>query len=120
MAKIRVGDEIRHTAAEGNGPVNALDAAVRKALADFYPEVARVRLLDYKVRILDGNTGTAASTRVLIESSDGEEIWRTVGCSTDIIEASWLALADSLEYWLLLHKRRNGDQAALSAPRTGL
>ncbi|HLZ68590.1 MAG TPA: citramalate synthase [Dehalococcoidia bacterium] len=116
MAKIRVGEEIRHTAAEGNGPVNALDAAVRKALADFYPEIGRVHLLDYKVRILDGNTGTAASTRVLIESSDGEEIWRTVGCSTDIIEASWLALADSLEYWLLLHARRNGGTSTTATP----
>jgi 2-isopropylmalate synthase len=105
MAKVRVGDKTRHTAAEGNGPVNALDAAVRKALGEFYPGIQRIRLLDYKVRILDGAAGTAASTRALIESSDGEQIWRTVACSTDIIEASWLALADSLEFWLLHHAR---------------
>jgi 2-isopropylmalate synthase len=112
MAKVRVGDEVRHTAAEGNGPVNALDAAVRKALVEFYPDLSRIRLLDYKVRILDSNTGTAASTRVLIESSDGEHIWRTVGCSTDIIEASWLALADSLEYWLLRHAHERAQLLA--------
>ena len=106
MAKVRVGGEVRHTAAEGNGPVNALDAAVRKAVAEFYPGLERIHLLDYKVRILDGGAGTAATTRVLIESSDGDQIWRTVGCSTDIIEASWLALADSLEYWLIQHARR--------------
>jgi len=105
MVKVRVGNEVRLTAAEGNGPVNALDSAVRKALVDFYPGLERLRLLDYKVRILDGSSGTAASTRVLIESSDGDEIWRTVGCSTDIIEASWLALADALEYWILHNAR---------------
>jgi 2-isopropylmalate synthase len=105
MAKVRVGAERRQTAAEGNGPVNALDAAVRKALIEFFPGLQPIRLLDYKVRILDGAAGTAASTRVLIESTDGEEIWRTVGCSTDIIEASWLALSDALEYWILTHTR---------------
>jgi 2-isopropylmalate synthase len=86
--------------------VNALDNAVRKALAEFYPEIERIKLTDYKVRILDGTTGTAASVRVLIESTDGVNIWRTVGSSTDIIEASWLALADALEYWL--HKHGEG------------
>lgn len=103
MVKIRVGDEMFHTAAEGNGPVNALDAAVRKALVQFYPDIECVRLVDYKVRIIDSAAGTAASVRVLIESRDGEDTWTTVGASTDIIEASWLALADSLEYWLLRH-----------------
>ncbi len=112
MAKVRVGDEIRHTAAEGNGPVNALDAAVRKSLSEFYPDLGRIRLLDYKVRILDGHTGTQAATRVLIESTDGEHIWRTVGVSSDIIEASWLALADSLEYWLLMHVRQQAEMLA--------
>jgi len=112
MAKVRVGGEVRHTAAEGNGPVNALDGAVRKALLEFYPELSRIRLLDYKVRILDGNTGTQSSTRVLIESTDNEQIWRTVGCSTDLIEASWLALADSLEYWLLQHVRSRSASLA--------
>ena len=100
MVKVKVAGRVLHTAAEGNGPVNALDGAVRKALLEFYPSLAVVRLVDYKVRILDGIAGTEATTRVLIESSDGQDHWRTVGCSTDIIEASWLALADSLEYWL--------------------
>ncbi|HZP26676.1 MAG TPA: citramalate synthase [Dehalococcoidia bacterium] len=101
MVKLRVGDEVMHTAAEGNGPVNALDAAVRKALLQFYPTLEVIKLVDYKVRIIDSTTGTGASVRVLLESTDGEFSWTTVGASTDIIEASWLALADSLEYWLL-------------------
>lgn len=100
--KVRVGGEMIHTAAEGNGPVNALDAALRKALLQFYPSLAAVKLVDYKVRILDETAGTGAQVRVLIESTDGEHEWRTVGSSTNIIEASWLALADSLEYWLLV------------------
>jgi 2-isopropylmalate synthase len=101
MVKVRVGDDMFHTAAEGNGPVNALDAAVRKALAEFYPSVVAIKLVDYKVRIIDSAAGTGANVRVLIESTDGEHEWATVGSSTDIIEASWLALADSLEYWLV-------------------
>lgn len=103
--KVRVGDHIMHTAADGNGPVNALDAAVRKALLPFYPGIAGVHLTDYKVRILDGDTGTAAQTRVLIDSTDGQRRWTTVGSSTNIIEASWQALADSLEYALLNHSK---------------
>ena len=99
--KVKVGDQVMHTAADGNGPVNALDAAVRKALLPFYPRLATVHLTDYKVRILDGEAGTAAQTRVLIESADEHRTWSTVGCSTNIIEASWQALADSLEYALL-------------------
>jgi 2-isopropylmalate synthase len=99
--KVQVGDQAIHTAADGNGPVNALDAAVRKALLPFYPDLSNVRLTDYKVRILDGGAGTAAQTRVLIDSSDGRRAWSTVGSSTNIIEASWQALADSLEYALL-------------------
>jgi 2-isopropylmalate synthase len=101
MVKVRVGDEIIHTAAEGNGPVNALDTAVRKALVQFYPTLKAVKLVDYKVRIIDSAGGTGAYVRVLIESTDGERVWTTVGSSTDIIEASWLALADSLEWWLV-------------------
>lgn len=101
MVKVRIGKEIFHTAAEGNGPVNALDAALRKALLQEYPELAAVRLIDYKVRILEESEGTDSRVRVLIESSDGEQEWRTVGSSTNIIEASWIALADGLEYWLL-------------------
>jgi 2-isopropylmalate synthase len=103
MVKVRVGDHILHTASEGNGPVSALDGAVRKALLEFFPSLAAVRLVDYKVRIIDGAAGTNAAIRVLIESTDGRQHWRTVGASTDIIEASWLALADSLEHWLIRH-----------------
>ncbi|MFQ5872513.1 MAG: citramalate synthase [Dehalococcoidia bacterium] len=103
MVKVRVGGEVIHTAAEGNGPVNALDGALRKALLQFYPSLAAVKLTDYKVRIIDESAGTASTTRVLIDSTDGEEQWTTVGSSTNIIEASWLALTDSLEYWL--HRR---------------
>jgi 2-isopropylmalate synthase len=99
--KVRVGDQVMHTAADGNGPVNALDAAARKALVPFYPQLADVRLTDYKVRILDGEAGTAAQTRVLIDSASGHHSWSTVGSSTNIIEASWQALVDSLEYALL-------------------
>jgi len=98
--KVRVGERIMHTAADGIGPVNALDAAIRKALLPSYPHLAAVRLTDYKVRILDGNAGTSAQTRVLITSSDGARSWSTVGCSNNIIEASWIALADALEYAL--------------------
>jgi 2-isopropylmalate synthase len=103
MVKIRVGDKMFHTAAEGNGPVNALDAAVRKALVEFYPNIGAIHLVDYKVRIIDSDAGTAAVTRVMIESADGDHSWVTMGSSTDIIEASWLALSDSLEYWLTRH-----------------
>ena len=106
MVKVRVGNKVMHTVAEGNGPVNALDQALRKSLLQFYPSIAAVRLVDYKVRILEESIGTSAQVRVLIESTDGVEEWRTVGGSTNIIEASWLALADSLEYWLLKQKRQ--------------
>jgi 2-isopropylmalate synthase len=96
--KVEVGDDVYHTAASGNGPVNALDAALRKALIPRFPALKGVRLLDYKVRILDGGTGTAATTRVLIESGKGSRRWSTVGCSSNIIEASLEALVDSLEF----------------------
>jgi len=105
MVKVKVDGKLMHTAAEGNGPVNALDAALRQALLEFYPELAVVKLIDYKVRILAESTGTESLVRVLIESTDGTEEWRTVGSSTDIIEASWLALADGLEYWLLKNNK---------------
>jgi 2-isopropylmalate synthase len=80
--------------------VNALDAALRKALRAFYPEIDRVQLADYKVRIINGQAGTAARTRVLISSTDGHATWGPVGVSDNIIEASWLALVEGLEYWL--------------------
>ncbi|HON00917.1 MAG TPA: alpha-isopropylmalate synthase regulatory domain-containing protein, partial [Acidobacteriota bacterium] len=99
--KVSVGDLSEHTAAEGNGPVNALDRATKKALGRFFPELTKVHLIDYKVRVLDARQGTAAKVRVLIESTDGEESWTTVGVSTNVIEASWYAITDSLLYKLL-------------------
>lgn len=102
IIKVRVGDTVEMTSAEGDGPVHALDIALRKALEVFYPVVAQVRLFDYKVRVMETKVGTAAKVRVLIESTDGEHTWTTVGLSSDILEASWQALRDSLEYKLLL------------------
>ena len=100
--KIRVGDHAEITAGESeNGPVDALDKALRKALSQFYPEIARIVLTDFRVRILDPNEATGATTRVLIESTDGEKRWGTVGVSPNIIEAAWQALLDSVEYKLL-------------------
>lgn len=101
--KVRVGDQVLHTAAEGNGPVNSLDNALRKALLQFFPHLSVVKLTDYKVRVVADGTGTNAVVRVQIESSDGQHTWHTVGASGNIIEASWLALADSMEYWLMKH-----------------
>ena len=100
VTKIRVGEAQFHTTADGNGPVNALDQAARKGLTEAYPELDRVSLLDYKVRILDTDAGTEAKVRALIESTDGVRTWNTVGSSADVIEASWLALADAYEYFL--------------------
>lgn len=98
--KLRVNGEVVHTAAEGNGPVDALDQAMRKALASHYPALGQFQLTDYKVRILDGHAGTGATTRVLIDTANHVRRWSTVGASTNIIEASWLALADAIEYGL--------------------
>ncbi len=98
---VRVDGRVEHTAAVGQGPVNALDHALRKALEKFYPELSEVKLLDYKVRILSSADGTAAKTRVLIESGDGESQWGTVGVSENIIPASWQALVDAIDYKLL-------------------
>jgi 2-isopropylmalate synthase len=100
--KVKVQGEVMHTVAEGNGPVNALDAALRKALAPIYEAINAFQLADYKVRILDGGHGTAAITRVLIDTQNGTRRWSTVGASANIIEASWWALADSVEYGLSL------------------
>ncbi len=105
MVKVTVGDQLMHCVAEGNGPVNALDAALRKALLQSYPSLAQIKLVDYKVRILEESVGTGSQVRVLIESTDGINEWHTVGSSTNIIEASWFALADSLEYWLVKYNR---------------
>jgi 2-isopropylmalate synthase len=98
--KVRVGEKRAHTVAEGDGPVNALDRALRASLAKFFPALEAVQLTDYKVRILESDTGTAAKTRVLLESSDGQKEWGTVGLSENIIDASLQALVDSIEYYL--------------------
>lgn len=102
MVKLDIDGDIAHTAAEGNGPVNALDLALRKALLPHYPELAEFQLADYKVRILDGTNGTAATTRVLIDTQKGARRWSTVGAGTNIIHASWAALVDSVEYGISL------------------
>lgn len=102
MIKVRVGDAEEITAAEGDGPVNALDKALRKALEFFYPELAKSHLIDYKVRVLNTAGGTAAKVRVHIESTNGERVWSTVGVSTNIIAASWKAMVDSIEYFLTM------------------
>jgi len=107
MVRVRVGDVVLHTAADAEGPVHALDRAIRKALVPHYPELSDVHLVDYKVRIIDAHMGTAARPRVLIESARGEERWSTVGCSANIIEASWQALWDSLELPLLRDRERD-------------
>ena len=102
MVKVRVQGEVLHTAAEGNGPVNALDIALRKALTGYYPQIKNFHLSDYKVRILDSDHGTEAITRVLIDTRNSTSRWSTVGAGTNIIEASWRALADSMEYGLMV------------------
>ena len=99
--KVRVGKEIEHTASLGDGPVNALDSALRKALRKFYPKLAEMHLTDYKVRVLDEKEGTAARVRVLIQSQDKTDSWWTIGVSENVVEASWEALVDSIEYKLL-------------------
>ncbi|MBC7327055.1 citramalate synthase [bacterium] len=99
--KLSVNGQVTHTVAEGDGPIHALDNALRKALLQFYPELEKIRLTDFKVRVISGTEGTAAKVRVLVESFDGEEVWSTIGVSTNIIEASWQALVESIEYGLL-------------------
>ncbi|MCP4652899.1 MAG: citramalate synthase [Candidatus Omnitrophica bacterium] len=105
--KLKVKGKLQHTAAEGDGPVNALDNALRKALLGVYPSLSKMHLADFKVRVLDDKTGTAAKVRVLIESQDTKESWATVGVSENIIEASWQALVDSVEYKLLKDSKNN-------------
>ena len=116
--KVEVEGEVLHTAADGNGPVNALDAALRKALRAFYPQLDAVHLVDYKVRILDGNAATAARTRVVIDSGDGERTWSSMGSDTNIIAASAAALADSLEYaiWKSGAALRRRDERHFTEP----
>lgn len=112
--KVAVNGKDILEAAEGNGPVAALDAALRKALVNFYPQIAEFELTDYKVRILDGHSGTAAKTRVLVESRNGQQRWTTVSVSTNILEASYQAVVEGLEYGLLLY---SSAEVALSADR---
>ncbi len=104
--KIRVNDQVQHTASEGDGPVNALDGALRKALESAYPRLAEMQLVDYKVRVVNSKAGTAARVRVVIELRDQGHVWGTVGVSENIIEASWLALVDSFEYKLFKDEER--------------
>ena len=109
---VQVGGAVEHTAAVGDGPVNALDNALRKALEKFYPELAEMRLIDYKVRVLPtDDRSTDAKVRVLIESGDKRDKWGTVGVSHDILEASWQALVDSISYKLYLEEKRKRAKA---------
>jgi len=107
--KLQIDDRLIHTAADGDGPVNALDAALRKSIAEIYPEVNRIRLVGFKTHILEDSAGTDARVRVVIESTDGEHTWGTVGVSENIIEASWEALVDAIQYGLLYKKFRKSD-----------
>ncbi|MDO3410894.1 citramalate synthase [Saccharibacillus sp. CPCC 101409] len=118
FVKLRVGGESLYTAGEGNGPVNALDNALRKALLQYYPQLTDMHLSDYKVRVLDDNEATASKVRVLIESRNTENTWSTVGVSGNVIEASWEALVDSMRYALL--GQEPAVPAAVSEPRPGL
>jgi 2-isopropylmalate synthase len=106
--KVRVGKEVLHTAAEGDGPVNALDNALRKAICHFFPALQTVRLEDYKVRVLDAGMGTGSGVRVVVESTDGVERWSTVGVSTNVVEASFEAILDSFLYKLWLDAEKTG------------
>lgn len=110
--KITVGDEQEVTAAEGKGPVNALDNALRKALTKFYPQLSGMHLVDFKVRIVEGSEGTAALVKVLIDTQDEDEVWSTIGVSENVIEASWHALVDSVHYKLSKHRLNNNQRTS--------
>ncbi|HVJ92001.1 MAG TPA: alpha-isopropylmalate synthase regulatory domain-containing protein, partial [Labilithrix sp.] len=115
--KVRIDGVVHHTAAEGNGPVSALDAALRKALVTAYPQIANIQLEDYKVRILDGRDGTSATTRVLVDHGNGRDRWTTVGASPNIVVASIMALSDGIEYGLWLERgERTSSARASEAP----
>lgn len=107
--KVRIGDQVMHSVSDGDGPVNALDGALRKALLGSFPRLAEMQLVDYKVRVVNSREGTAARVRVVIESRDGQHVWGTVGVSENIIEASWLALQDSFEYKLFKDEEDRGE-----------
>ncbi|MBI4455976.1 MAG: citramalate synthase [Acidobacteria bacterium] len=108
--KLKVGNEVEHVIAEGNGPVNALNRALKKSLSPFFPSIERIHLNDYKVRVIDTHRGTAAKVRVLIESTDGQSRWNTIGVSENVLEASWQALVDGIRFYL-------GQQQDRSSPR---
>ncbi len=120
MVKLRVNGQLMHTAAEGNGPVNALDNALRKALESHFPCLEEMQLTDYKVRVLDESEATAAKVRVLIESARNGEKWSTVGVSTNVIEASWEALADSIRYLLWKEGCESGESQEAVESRVGI
>jgi 2-isopropylmalate synthase len=116
--KLRIGEVVEHTVSEGDGPVNALDGALRKALEGHFPRLKEMHLVDYKVRVINARAGTAARVRVVIESQDHEDVWGTVGVSENVIEASWLALADAFEYKLSKDRRAatgSGSRRRLAA-----
>jgi 2-isopropylmalate synthase len=112
--KIRARDHVEHTVSEGDGPVNALDGALRKALERHYPRLREMQLVDYKVRVINARAGTAARVRVVIESKDDESVWGTVGVSENVIEASWLALVDALEHKLSKDARQPASRPVLA------
>ncbi|MCE9544459.1 MAG: citramalate synthase, partial [Planctomycetia bacterium] len=116
--KLKVGDTIRHEVAEGDGPVDALDQALRKALEGVFPNMATMHLVDYKVRVINSEAGTAAGVRVVIESRDEHDVWGTVGVSENVIEASWMALVDSIEY--KLYKDQGGATPRVKANETAM
>jgi 2-isopropylmalate synthase len=117
--KLRVDGDVQHVVAEGDGPVNALDTALRKALLPAYPNLAKMHLVDYKVRVINSTEGTAARVRVVIESADEHDVWSTVGVSENIIEASWLALVDSVEYKLFKDQGGVGESPSYAAVTNG-
>ena len=118
--KLRVDGDVQHVVAEGDGPVNALDTALRKALLPAYPNLAKMHLVDYKVRVINSTEGTAARVRVVIESADEHDVWSTVGVSENIIEASWLALVDSVEYKLFKDQGGVGETPSYAAVTNGV
>jgi 2-isopropylmalate synthase len=117
--KVVVDDRVEHVVGEGDGPVNALDTALRKALLPTYPRLGEMQLVDYKVRVINSAEGTAARVRVIIESRDAHEVWSTIGVSGNVIEASWLALVDSIEYKLCKDEGVPAPREARPAASTG-
>ncbi len=111
--KLEVDGRVEHVVGDGDGPVNALDTALRKALTPAYPNLKSMHLVDYKVRVINSTEGTAARVRVVIESRDADEVWSTVGVSENVIEASWLALVDSVEYKLFKDAGEVGNEASI-------